>query len=151
MDNNDGCATKMFIAIIVVLVALVFVVGGGMAYNKSATAKTNAEASAYVRTAAADVDNLIRRQQATIDNMYERLLLAENTAIALENVESIGINSRAAADNSFMNGVFIVGLIIAVMGLSGLTILLGVRSERRLEYLERALTSHGQDAKGEGG
>lgn len=136
--ENDGCA-KMLIISIIILVVFALVAGAMLAYNGSAAAKTSAEASAYVRTSAADVDNLIRRQQAQIDNMNERLLLAENTAIALNNVEAIGQNSKAAADNSWLNGIFIAILVVIALGQCGLIVLLGMRSERRLGHLEEVL------------
>jgi len=146
--GNDGCAKVLVIAVIV-LVVFALAAGAMVTFNKSVTAKTNAEANAYVRTAAADVDNLIRRQQAAIDNMYERLLLAENAAIALMAVEEIGTNSRAAAENSYWVLVLMpISLGIVLLCLGGLMIHSNKQLTQRMVVLEEKLD--GQDAAEEG-
>ena len=146
--GNDGCA-KVLVVAVIVLVVFALAAGAMVTFNKSVTAKTNAEANAYVRTAAADVDNLIRRQQAAIDNMYERLLLAENTAIALMAVEEIGTNSRAAAENSYWVLVLMpISLGIVLLCLGGLMIHSNKQLTQRMVVLEEKLD--GQDAAEEG-
>ena len=145
--GNDGCA-KVLVVAVIVLVVFALAAGAMVTFNKSVTAKTNAEANAYVRTAAADVDNLIRRQQAAIDNMYERLLLAENTAIALMAVEEIGTNSRAAAENSYWVLVLMpISLGIVLLCLGGLAVHSNKQLMERMVALEEKL---GQDAAEEG-